>query len=49
MMEWILRRPWIWIVLLFVGLIMSWSQLFVLAGKNQPQPIPLESGSARHE
>ena len=35
------RRPWLLVILAFVILIGAWITLFILAGKNAPEFIPV--------
>ena len=42
-MNWLKKRPWIWIVLAFVVLITSWVWLLRLAIETQPESVPLQT------
>jgi len=40
MLTFLRKRPWIWIVLVFVILIVSWIFLIRLANERGPKPLP---------
>ena len=40
MIEWVLKRPWLAVVLAFVVLISAWATLISIAVKNRPGPVP---------
>lgn len=41
MIDWIRRRPWIWVVVAFVLLITAWTVLIKIARENQPESVPV--------
>ncbi|RKX34551.1 MAG: hypothetical protein DRP71_06610 [Verrucomicrobia bacterium] len=42
-MRWFLDRPWLLAVLAFIILISAWITLFIIAGKNLPEPVEIQS------
>ena len=42
-MRWFLERPLLLVILAFVVLIAAWVALFVIAGKNLPEPVEIQS------
>jgi len=42
-MRWFLNRPWLLVVLAFILLISAWVTLFIIAGKNLPEPVEIQS------
>ncbi len=42
-MRWFLDRPWLLAVLAFIILIGAWVALFIIAGKNLPEPVEIQS------
>jgi hypothetical protein len=42
-MRWFLNRPWLLVVLAFILLIGAWVTLFIIAGKNLPEPVDIQS------
>jgi hypothetical protein len=42
-MRWFLNRPWLLVVLAFIILISAWITLFIIAGKNLPEPVEIQS------
>lgn len=41
------RRPWLWVVIIFLLLIAAWTFLIVTAVKNRPQKVPLDQPPAK--
>jgi hypothetical protein len=42
-MRWFLDRPWLLVILAFVLLISAWVTLFIIADKNLPEPVEIQS------
>ena len=42
-MRWFLDRPWLLAVLAFIILIGAWVTLFIIAGRNLPEPVEIQS------
>lgn len=41
MRDWITKRPWIWIILVFIGFVSLWAWFVVFAIRNAPETVPL--------
>tara|TARA_R110002096_G_scaffold376724_6_gene570475 strand:+ start:5067 stop:5216 length:150 start_codon:yes stop_codon:yes gene_type:complete len=48
MKRWFKNRPWIWIVLFFITFMVAWTWFIVIAVKNSPQTVPMESAQLAH-
>ena len=48
-MRWFLDRPWLLAVLAFIILIGAWVALFIIAGKNLPEPVEIKSSRSDSE
>jgi len=46
-MQWFLARPWLLVILAFVVLISAWVILFVLADRNLPEFIEVQTFSTQ--
>jgi len=48
-MNWLKKRPWLWVILAFVILISAWTAFITIAVNNQPELIDIHDTQTNDE